>query len=404
MPFSDPIVAGEELIRSAIKSENYSDGSDGNPATGWRISRNGDADFNNVYVRGDVDGESGSFDNLSAQSSFIYRGEELGDLLERAPRGVVAFSQCADGTSTTTENDVLELSVDMDANRQYAIRTSLIGIGGGSTNGGIVIRYTTDGSAPGLSSPIMAYCTNSAQDRKVQIDTVTIRPTAQTLRLLLTVISFSGTATLVHDFAEGDISMWVVDEGIAVQNTGIPDPLSGSSPVLEYRTFDVGFTDIRSYESDGSYHNNTLMYQGKVPGFNSRRVGWNWFNIGSAGSASIADLSGVPAGQLVYLDAYLSYPHWYNSGGGICVLGYHNVAAVPAIGAGEPGGGIVDKRQETYTARNQGRWFTLFGTDIGNAILAGTFRGFLTGDHSINTSTTFYGYASDVRIRAGYYK
>lgn len=47
MSFSNPIVAGEELIRSAIKSENYAAGTDG-----WRIARDGDAEFNDVDVRG----------------------------------------------------------------------------------------------------------------------------------------------------------------------------------------------------------------------------------------------------------------------------------------------------------------------------------------------------------------
>lgn len=47
MTFSNPIVAGEELIRSAIKSENYAAGT-----AGWRIAREGDAEFNDVEVRG----------------------------------------------------------------------------------------------------------------------------------------------------------------------------------------------------------------------------------------------------------------------------------------------------------------------------------------------------------------
>lgn len=403
MPFSNPIVAGEELIRAAIRSENYSDGTDGNPGTGWKISRNGDADFNNVNVRGDTEGDNASFNNVTANESFIYQGTELADLFNAQPRGVIAFGQCAAGDSTSSEVDIMELSVEMEGGRQYAVRSSLVGISG-STNAGLVVRYTNDGSQPTLSSPILAYITNSSNLRKVQIDTVTIPSSDITKRLLLTLICFTGTATTVHDFAEGDVSLWVVDEGVAVQNTAIVDPLGTPAPTKEFRSFDIGFTAIRTYDTGGGYNNDTLMYQGKVPGVASRRVGWNWFNVGSAGSASIADLSGVPAGDLVYLDAYLFYPHWYNSSGGICVLGYHNVSSIPAIGAVEPAGGIVDKRQETYTGRNQGRWFTLFGTDIGNAILAGTFKGFLTGDHNINTSTTFYGYASDVRIRAGYYK
>lgn len=49
MSFSNPILAGEELIRSAIRSENYVAGS-----SGWRISRDGDAEFNSLTARGNI--------------------------------------------------------------------------------------------------------------------------------------------------------------------------------------------------------------------------------------------------------------------------------------------------------------------------------------------------------------
>lgn len=48
MPFNNPIVGGNDtLIRAKIQSENYVPGVDG-----WRISRNGNAEFNDIIVRG----------------------------------------------------------------------------------------------------------------------------------------------------------------------------------------------------------------------------------------------------------------------------------------------------------------------------------------------------------------
>lgn len=48
MPFSNPIIGGNDtLIRDKIQSENYVAG-----VAGWRISRNGDAEFNNLVARG----------------------------------------------------------------------------------------------------------------------------------------------------------------------------------------------------------------------------------------------------------------------------------------------------------------------------------------------------------------
>jgi hypothetical protein len=51
LTFEDPIAAGDgSLIFPALKSPNFSAG-----VSGWRISRNGDAEFNNVVIRGEVD-------------------------------------------------------------------------------------------------------------------------------------------------------------------------------------------------------------------------------------------------------------------------------------------------------------------------------------------------------------
>lgn len=48
--FSDPIVAGDTLVREAIQSEPYVAGT-----TGWRIERAGNAEFNNVDIRGNLE-------------------------------------------------------------------------------------------------------------------------------------------------------------------------------------------------------------------------------------------------------------------------------------------------------------------------------------------------------------
>jgi hypothetical protein len=51
--YSNPIVAGDILIREAIKSENYVQG-----VSGWAIFRNGDAEFNDIVARGDITARS----------------------------------------------------------------------------------------------------------------------------------------------------------------------------------------------------------------------------------------------------------------------------------------------------------------------------------------------------------
>jgi len=47
MPFKDEVAAGDVLVYTALRSEVYSPG-----AAGWRLTRAGDADLNNVTIRG----------------------------------------------------------------------------------------------------------------------------------------------------------------------------------------------------------------------------------------------------------------------------------------------------------------------------------------------------------------
>jgi len=47
--FLDNILAGVVLTREAIQSEDFVTG-----VSGWRIAKNGDAEFNDVVMRGDI--------------------------------------------------------------------------------------------------------------------------------------------------------------------------------------------------------------------------------------------------------------------------------------------------------------------------------------------------------------
>lgn len=66
LTFDDPIAAGDgSLIYPALKSPNYSGG-----VSGWQISRTGDAEFNNVTIRGTfiANGSSNSYIRVSSVS------------------------------------------------------------------------------------------------------------------------------------------------------------------------------------------------------------------------------------------------------------------------------------------------------------------------------------------------
>jgi hypothetical protein len=80
MAFSDPIVgANDTLIRNAIQSEGFQTG-----VSGWRIERDGDAEFNDVDVRGTVDvGTTNGHVIIDASTEPI----------ESVTRGVIRFTE-----------------------------------------------------------------------------------------------------------------------------------------------------------------------------------------------------------------------------------------------------------------------------------------------------------------------
>lgn len=53
MTYSQPIVGGNVLLRQEMRSENYVQG-----VSGWRITRDGDAEFNDIVARGDITASS----------------------------------------------------------------------------------------------------------------------------------------------------------------------------------------------------------------------------------------------------------------------------------------------------------------------------------------------------------
>lgn len=412
MPFGNPIVAGNELIRSSIQSENFDDGSAGTGGAGWSINRDGSATFSSLTTRGNAEGPSAAYDSIVANNSFVYKGDELSDLLNERPLGLVKFGQIPAAVYTIpnagANRPLIELEYPCLPGRSYRIYTNFIR-NRTPTAGEVprfILCYTIDGTQPslGVGTTVVGSLAGTAthttvvnRDQSTQVDFVFYPPANITsLRIVLVVDTLIGTGCTLNLDA---VKLFIEDIGQVQLNQAVAR-YAGAPSGQTFKTFDVAANVFRSYYGTGAYDRNDFLFQGNpgggaIPG---NRVGWSFFPM-----ALINDLIGVPAGDLVYLDCYVFYPHWYASSGGICVLGHHNLAVAPAIGAAEPGGGIPNERQEAWPGRNVGKWFTLFGTAIGNALLAGTWKGFLLGRGPTN-STNYYGYANQIRLRAGYYK
>lgn len=73
MTFNNSIIAGETLVRTAVQSEGFVAG-----ASGWRIERDGDAEFSNVTVRGRFESQNAFNDKVTiadGRIEFLFRND-----------------------------------------------------------------------------------------------------------------------------------------------------------------------------------------------------------------------------------------------------------------------------------------------------------------------------------------
>lgn len=393
MPFGNPILAGEELIRSAIRSENYA-ASGEEPGTGWRIAADGSAEFASLLTRGDAQGTTAYYEDISASNGFTYKGDELSDILGAYGRGVIAFGQYNAGLAdptTTGELAFLQLNADLVAGRQYTIHTTLMQVTN-STNAGIVLR--SSGTAdPTLSSPIVRYATNSAADRFVSISEILYPGETGFHKFLLSVITFTGNVTLLKgDAASAELSMWITDGGVAVTNTGISNPLAAPPDTVVFNSFEVNAFSSTSFYGDGEQRNsNAEMYQGSADNITTNQRSFVDFP-----QATIDAMNG--ASTVDYFDCWLWFDHWYFGSGGDAHIGYFNKT-----------GGQFPNLIHRHFGRGDGQWISLKGTAAETAIRNGTFKGIMLGPADPDDNN-HYGYARGAtqtntpKLRAGYYK
>lgn len=101
MPFQNPILAGEVLVRSGMKSDGFVAG-----VSGWRVDRNGSAEFYNLTARGNIAANSIQVpSNLAAQPGnrvFSVSSNLPSELVTAGyTSAIVWFSDDWDPTSTT---------------------------------------------------------------------------------------------------------------------------------------------------------------------------------------------------------------------------------------------------------------------------------------------------------------
>lgn len=405
MPFNNPIVAGDTLIRAAIESENFSDIE---PGTGWQISRDGTATFNSLSTRGDASGDTASYDTVSATSSLLYRGDELEDLLTPLGGQALAFGFLTASSATNTsgiETGIMRLSAPIEHGRGILIRAAMGIFSNPAGHATILIRYTEDGSEPTFSSTILKQ-TNIATTSGAFVNEVAISRyhlnglsvgTTGTIKLLLT---FTGNIAAgsygIFATSSYPIDVTVHDAGPTAPLTGVVDT-GAANPPKSFKSFQLTATNSVTFYGDGTQRTDSAFrFQGQTPFFTPNGNQFSYLEWNSA-----TDIVGVARADIAYLDVYIRFDHWHSSAGGTAVLGSSGTL-----------GEFNNVQQIGWEGRGIGKWIsilTMSNTALFDQIVAGGTWSVKLGP-GLSTSTIYYGYArghtmaDPPLLRAGYYK
>lgn len=121
MPYTNPVVSGTVLVRSAIQSIDYVAG-----VSGWAIFRDGTAEFNNVTVRGTVIAGGGAV-TLDATGLHVLTGTRSTDI--DTVHGIVIHSIPDDGSAAQLVPTGLLLSEINPSPLGLAVDTCFIFVG-----------------------------------------------------------------------------------------------------------------------------------------------------------------------------------------------------------------------------------------------------------------------------------
>jgi hypothetical protein len=404
MPFSDPVVAEDELIREAIRSSNFMTGS-----TGWRIGADGTAEFTGVQVN--VSGTSsglqvvrssdgilvGSFDeqgHLSCRSLSVaddnieIDGVQLSDRLANQAASIIAFGlDTSTSANTTGELGVFEIAFMAPESKYYQVVVSAWLAGNATTDGFLSLR---DGgsSTPSISSTRVLWAGHGFAQTGIGEQFGVYAPvyfTAGQHRLLLSFGRYSGTGTVYFTVGPTQPGMIQVMDtpaalaNIAVANTGG----GGSAPVVQTYTTTWQATWSASYDGSNAYlsYLGNTCYQGSYDGSsgNNRRsqIGFDSASITSA-------LSGA---TILGCSIRLYAQHWYWNAGGTAVIGSHSNASRPASFTGA----TTNRIQSSGWPKPGVRSVDLMGIGLPWEFQSGAAKGITLGPPS-SLNYEYYGY------------
>lgn len=270
-----------------------------------------------------------------------YKGEDMQVVLDRASLGMVGWGQFNGNQlpatiANGTERGLFEIAWEPVGTRMYSVSCSPVQF---TPNAGVAtaacfrMRYTTDGSQPTTTSPILdqdfkPVLVNGSWTMSFQFaDRLIGGFNGSYIRILFSIACSNGNG-LITELGQSPTFV-VKDLGPAYPKAGVLSNQiggggGGSRPPVVTRKKYYTAIDRRSYKSDNTLYNYDTgrMYQGPSPAGVGHLRSMAFFGD------MTADLSGATINDM---QVYIYFDHWYNNSGGIAKVGLHgHTGAIPA--------------------------------------------------------------------------
>lgn len=417
MAFRNPIVAGEELTIPGIRSEDYEQA-----VSGWRIGRDGSAQFSNVQILGGI-----GADNLSVDDLLLDGLDLQTEIIDPMPDGIIAYGILGSGyhagnITSATKKELFQFSTGpLRQGRMYRIMAEFSVQSGDVGGFDWGFMYTVDGTKPTVNSAIMNGSVKRSnhvlQGSSGSLECVSISTYYSAandypnLRIALCGWRGQGSsyAWLYQGNMQRPLIMSVVDYGkrsaaagslSQVSKSGgfvpvatdpeippVTPPPPDPDPIVNYtKTFNATWS--RSYDSDNGTRtgdDTKYLYQGYVSGThgNTRSlIGFDYNAIGDALAGAT-----VTSGTITFKVA-----HTYYGAGSTIYFGTHNYTSKPSTW----NGANVNERVNTKAKCVAGKTYTIALT---SGQLTSFKNGNLTGlavgpapDNGLDGYAYLYGY------------
>lgn len=401
MAFQNDIVAGEELIRESIKSANYFEG-----ATGWKIGRDGTAEFEDLVTRGDLTADTGQFDTLTLS------GDDVSTLFANRPdkhlAAIVGFANSTnENWAAGTNNLLCTISWTMKANVDYMVYFSGAEIASATVGDNVYItyRYAWDGAVPTAASPILWGGNGTTPPSRGANGNpfvgypvgIASSPTDRVITVGLFFVRNVGAGATIYQWSGAGAIFWAEEKGFDIPRGGTKYTPASSVYTATRYDYTYWYTSAQSYNEAGnqSSASNASIYAYQGDGDAVGNPGGNHQSLFFFPSAQmVTDLSGA---TIISTYVYLDNVHCYLNSGVDCVIGTHNSNPTPGT---LPGGITADRwtSPRLHIAKGGDGWTGDLGTTLGGEFKGGTTKGMVVGYGSPN-DVNWYSYFNRCAVR-----